>query len=377
LNSSRKIKLCFLANAASSHTAKWANHFCLKGYEVHLVSFEDPHGTSPEVLFHKLGSRRNSTLRYFTAARELRHIIRATQPDLVHAHYAAGYGTLGRLARFHPYIVSVWGSDVFEVPARSPLHKVLIRANLAYADHVCSTSHFMAEQARKLYRGPITVTPFGVDCSKFAPSGRDPAQDELVIGTVKSLEEAYGVEYLIKSFAILAAKYRGSRKLRLVIAGDGALRHKLRKLAQDCGIDGMAEFMGQVPHKDVPAVLNRFSIFVAPSVFETFGVAVLEASSCALPVVVSDAEGLSEVVRDGKTALIAPRRDVAATAEAISALIENPRLRRELGDGGRQFVLTNYEWSHTAAEMERVYQSTAEIRGNRDVPLDQTATLQA
>ena len=342
------------------------------------MSFEGPQGVSPEVLSHRLGSRRGSPLRYFSAARELRQIIRAIQPDLVHAHYAAGYGTLGRLTRFHPYIVSVWGSDVFEVPARSPAHRLLIRANLACADHVCSTSHFMAEQARKFYRGPITVTPFGVDCSKFAPQpDRVRAQDQLVIGTVKSLEEAYGVEYLIKSFAILAVKYGTSRKLRLVIAGDGALRRKLRKLANDSGIGAMTEFLGPVPHKDVPAVLNRFSIFVVPSVFETFGVAVLEASSCALPVVVSDAEGLSEVIRDRKTALIAPRRDAAATAEAISQLIENPELRCELGDGGRKFVLANYEWSQTAARMERVYQSLAGRNGNHNVALDQGATLHA
>ena len=195
LLNSRKIKICFLANATSSHTEKWANHFCVKGHEVHLVSFEDPQGVSPEVFFHKLRTRRNSSVRYFTAARDLRQIIRAIQPDLVHAHYAAGYGTLGRLARFHPYIVSVWGSDVFEVPARSVVHRLLIKANLACADHVCSTSHFMAAQARKFYRGPITITPFGVDCNKFAPRpNRDDAQNDLVIGTVKSLEEAYGVE---------------------------------------------------------------------------------------------------------------------------------------------------------------------------------------
>jgi glycosyltransferase involved in cell wall biosynthesis len=236
----------------------------------------------------------------------------------------------------------------------------------------------MAAQARKFCHGPITVTPFGVDCRKFAPQpDRILLQDDLVIGTVRSLEETYGVEYLIKSFAILASKYQASLKLRLVIAGDGVLRHQLRKLANDCGVGTMTEFLGPVPHNEIPAVLNRFSIFVAPSVFETFGVALLEASACALPVVASDAEGLSEVVRDRKTALIAPRRDAAATAEAISLLIDDPQLRRELGESGRKFVLTNYEWFETAGRMERLYQSMMERKENREMALDQTVTLQA
>ena len=378
LNSSGKIKLCFLANSTSSHTAKWVNHFEHKGYEVHLVSFEDPRGISSGVFFHKLRSRWNSAFRYFTAGSQLRSVIRAIQPDLIHAHYAAGYGTLGRLAGFSPCVMSVWGSDVYEVPARSPAHWLLIRKNLACADHVCSTSHFMAEQTRKFYSGPITVTPFGVDCRKFAPrADRALSQDEFVIGTVRSLEETYGVEYLIKAFAILARKYQDSRKLRLVIAGDGALKHKLRKLANDCGVGEMTEFLGIVPHDDIPTVLNRFSIFVAPSIFETFGVAVLEASACALPVVVSDAGGLREVIQADETALIVPKRNAAATADAISVLIENPQRRCELGDAGREFVLANYEWCETASRMERLYQSMTELKEDRTLALDQTVTLQA
>ena len=90
--------------------------------------------------------------------------------------------------------------------------------------------------------------------------------------------------------------------------------------------------MGAVPHKDVPRYLNQMDIYVAASRLdsESFGVAVLEASACELPVVVSNAGGLPEVVEDGVTGYIAPKEDVAATATAIGKLIASSAERDRL-----------------------------------------------
>jgi glycosyltransferase involved in cell wall biosynthesis len=332
---SRLPRICYLANAGSSHTAKWVNHFCARGHEVHVISFEDPRGITDRAFVHKLRARTSSNLRYFTASGQVKRIIEQIQPSLLNAHYAAGYGTLGRLSRFHPYILSVWGSDVFDVPLKSLLHRLLIKRNLASADEIGSSNHQVHEPK------------------------------EFVIGTVKSLEEKYGIEYLIRCFALLVAKYRGARKLRLVIAGDGCLRGKLSRLAKECGVEELTEFLGAVPHDRVPEVLNRFSVFVALSILdsESFGVAVVEASACGLPVVISDVPGMGEVVTDGITGLIVPRRDALAAAEAISTLIENERVRQEMGLAGREFVMKNYEWSENAGRMERLYRFVLERCG--------------
>jgi glycosyltransferase involved in cell wall biosynthesis len=364
------MRLCYVANASNPHTGKWVNHFCSKGSEVHLVSFEEPRGIAGGVFVHKLRTRWASSLRYFTVADQLRRIIKEIRPDLLHAHYAAGYGTLARLARFHPYVLSVWGSDVFEVPAKSPLHRALIKKNLVSADRVCSTSQFMADHTRQYYDGPIDLTPFGVDCDKFKPSTNGTSdQEEIVIGTVKSLDEKYGINYLIESFALLVEKYRGPQKLRLVIAGEGVLKEELQGLAKKLGVGEVTEFLGFVSNSEVPKLLHSFSVFVAVSVLdsETFGVAVVEASACGLPVVVSDVGGLRETVRNGITGFMVRRRDAGATAEAIGALVNNETLRREFGAAGRRLVQDNYEWSENASRMERLYETLVQP-GNRVNP---------
>jgi glycosyltransferase involved in cell wall biosynthesis len=217
----------------------------------------------------------------------------------------------------------------------------------------------MADHTRRYFKGPIRLTPFGVDSGRFKPANESGTPQEIVVGTVKALDEKYGIDYLIKSFALVTARHKGPRKMRLVIAGEGAEEEKLKGLARELGMEEITEFLGFVPNHDIPKLLNGFSVFVAVSVLdsETFGVAVVEASASGLPVVVSNVGGLGEVVRNGVTGLVVPRRDVEATAKAIASLVENENLRRELGAAGRKFVMQNYEWSENASRMERVYES--------------------
>src|SRR5262249_25052207 len=153
--------------------------------------------------------------------------------------------------------------DVFDFPQMSPLHRYLIAKNLASAELVCSTSHVMAQYTSQYYSGDIFITPFGVDCAQFSPDRVTIDDSEFVVGTIKSLEDKYGIDYLIRAFAIVKAQYTGKRKLRLVIGGEGSKQKDLKELASSCGISRETTFLGFVPHKDVPRILNTFSAFVA------------------------------------------------------------------------------------------------------------------
>ena len=89
---------------------------------------------------------------------------------------------------------------------------------------------------------------------------------------------------------------------------------------------------------------------------ESFGVAILEASSCELPVVVSSVGGLPEVVEDQKTGFIVPKEDAEAGASAILKLTQDSSLRKQMGREGRKIVLKKYKWSDNVTHMEQVYQ---------------------
>lgn len=352
-----------LANAGSIHTIRWANALAARDWTVHLVSLEPPlDGLDERVALHRPPG--SPPAGYFLNAPYVRRLLRAMRPDLVHAHYVSGYGTLGALAAPSPLIVSVWGSDIYEFPERSPLHRWLVSRNLARATLVMSTSEAMAARTRQFTDREVGITPFGIDLERFRPKGVESpfAPSDIVIGTVKSLAPRYGIEYLIRAFGIVRRR-RPELPLKLLVVGGGPQEGELRRLADALQISDHTVFAGSVDHRRAADFHNMLSIAVFPSEQESFGVSVLEASASEKPVVVSNVGGLPEVVEDGVTGLVVRPRDPAATAEAIDRLVLDPALRLRMGRAGRERVARLYAWEHCVDLMLGYYERVALRRG--------------
>lgn len=357
------LKIAFLAGQNSIHTVRWVNAMVDKVSELHLLTMHQPSDPiNDRVKIHNLPYP--APHGYLLNSKPLKKLLADIQPDLLHVHYASGYGTLGRLSGYHPLLLSVWGSDVYDFPATSFLHRALVAANLKDADWVCSTSEVMAQQTKSLGADipNLSITPFGIDLDKFRPLPSLRDNNYLTIGTVKRLTPKYGVDILIKAFAqarktAIANYPELATKLRLTIVGDGTQRTELENLAKQLQIAEITNFVGAVPHQQVPEYLNQLDIYVAASRLdsESFGVAVLEASACGLPVVVSDAGGLPEVVQNKVTGYIAPKENVTATAEAILKLMLEESDRASMGAAGRQLVIDRYVWQENVELMREIY----------------------
>jgi glycosyltransferase involved in cell wall biosynthesis len=367
------LKVVILAPANSVHTHRWVEALHRRGHHITLVSQHDPGEWRPPTAVRMYRLPHSGALGYFRNAPRWRRLLRELEPDLVSAHYASGYGTTSAIVGFRPTLLSVWGTDVFEFPFASPWHRALLRFNLRRASRIASTSRIMAARVQRLEPAvrPVFVTPFGVDCDRFRP-GRPAALPYLTVGTVKTLDQRYGVDLLIRAFArlqqddALTATAVASR-LRLLLVGTGAELERLRALADEICEPGTVDFAGPARHDDVPSWLARLDVYVAASRYESFGVAVVEASACGVPVVVSDVGGLPEVVRDGETGLVVPCEDVDALALAIKRLVLDGEWRRRLGAAGREFVCANYDWEHCVDVMEAAYRATIAASSHGDV----------
>lgn len=363
------MKVLLLSDAYSIHTIKWAKSLSKKGIEIAIFSLNynenegNPyqHNNNIKVYYcvDKNAKKRSSgfaKISYLKALPRLKQVIKEFKPDIVHAHYASSYGLLGALSGFNPYIISVWGSDVFDFPNISFLHKMVIKYNLSKADKILSTSKVMAIETNKYTDKEIVVTPFGIDLDKFKPLKVNSLFDknDIVIGTVKTLEEKYGIEYLIKAFAIVKDKHKYF-PLKLLIVGAGSLSTALKKLTYDLGIEKDTVFTGKIAHELVPFYDNMLSVSVSVSNSESFGVAVIEASACGKPVVVSDVGGLPEVVKDGITGIVVPPRNPEKTAEAIEKLVLDDSMRKQMGATGREHVAKFYDWNKNVEQMVDIY----------------------
>ncbi|MFY1896627.1 glycosyltransferase [Achromobacter xylosoxidans] len=363
------MRIALLAPAHSIHTIRWANGLAERGVDTHVLSLTSQDDAyDPRVSLHKLpwGSPQG----YLLAAPALRCALRAIAPDLLNTHYATGYGTLARLAGFAPSLLSAWGSDIYAFPYKSGLHRRVLRGNLDRATAVAVTGRAMARQVRQFTDRPVHITPFGIDTERFSPAPHDNTADApIVIGTVKGLETTYGIDILLRAFAELVAALEHdapavARRLTLKIYGSGSQAQALQDMARDLGIAGRTQFLGHIAHSEVPAALRELDVYVALSRMDSFGVAILEACACGIPVVVSDADGPAEIVIDDVTGYVVPRLDAGAAAARLRQLVLDPALRQRLGTAGRMHVQMHYSWQASLDSMLSAYQDT--LRQHRD-----------
>lgn len=361
-----KNKIVLLSNANSIHTIQWAKYLVELDIDIHVVSQQPmspnfPKNISVTILPY------NGFIGYFLNVLPLKKILEEIKPDLINVHYASGYGTTARLVNFHPYVLSVWGSDVFEFPYRSFLHKFLLKKNLQVADVIASTSHSMAVQTKLFVsnKRSIEITPFGVDLKKFdlRKKSYKPDSEILVIGTVKTMKHVYGIDILLNALSILYKKLESQssaicQKLQFRIVGGGEDIDELKRLTIELGIQHLTTFVGAVPHEKVPEELSKLDIYVALSRRESFGVAVIEAQAMGLPVIVSNVGGLPEVVQDGVTGFVVQSENPQQAAEMLEKLIFDVELRKSMSLKGQQFVCSYFSWQACAKKMAQVYQNT-------------------
>lgn len=355
-----------LSNGGSIHTKRWVKALSERGLEICLFCLNNSDDSfylamdNVKVVNyhyqHHSSSFKESILQrkeFFKVVKVVRQIITDFRPDILHAHYAVDYGSIGAAVGFHPYIISVWGSDVYGDPKLSFTSKLALRYKLRKADLILSTSHVMAEETAKYTSKDIEITPFGVDTAMFAPNAKEP-RNTIVIGTVKTLAPVYGIDTLIRAFAIVVSR-NPEVKTHLFIVGEGSQKNDLERLASELGIADRVVFKGRIANHELPAIYNQFDVAVFLSQKESFGVAAVEAMACECPVVTSDAEGFTEIVENDETGFIVPKQNPDIAATAIYKLIANPALRKKMGKKARQRVKSLYDWEKNVDQMIDIY----------------------
>ena len=339
--------LCLVAPANNYHTKKWAGWFSQRNYAVHVISFV--YDSIPGVTVHYIdtGSSADandaSKLRYLLHAGDIKRIVAEIRPDIISVHYASSYGTVTALSGIKRYVLSVWGSDIYDFPNRSILHKLLLRFSLRKAAYLFSTSEAMAKEASKYTKKHFYLTPFGVDTDLFSPEKRDRANQEFVVGSVKGLSCTYGMEYLVRAVAMIKREHP-EIPIHLRIAGKGPDGPALKLLARECGIEDITAWLGFISQDEAAKEWANMDVAVIPSLSESFGVSAVEAQACGIPVIITDLPGLMESTKPGLTSIVVPKKDARALSNAIVALYRDTERRNSLGNAGRSFVKEKYEY---------------------------------
>ncbi|MFN2446059.1 MAG: glycosyltransferase [Vicinamibacterales bacterium] len=295
----------------------------------------------------------------FTA---LLRVLRDRRADLVHMH---GYGatTFGRLCAWRLGIPAILHEHANHTDTPW-FQKVADRLLARHTDLAIAVSRSTAEfttRARLIPAERTKIVYLGAPLDEFARL-RSPDEvadarralgvpaDVVAIGTVTRLMPSKGNQFLVAAAPLVLEKHPHAR---FYVIGEGELQTTLEAQARALGLGDRFVFTGF--QRDVAAVLSALDIVVFPSLWEGTPLTVFETLAIGRPIVATDADGLLDVLSDGRDASVVPKGDAVRLAGAISRLIEHPPLAQSLAREARH-TGAKYDIAVFVRKMERLYE---------------------
>ena len=316
-----------------------------RGVDATFAGLDDLDGWDPQPFYDEL-ERCGVPFTRTTSTRRLRSSFAGA--DIVHTHLVHA-DLLGALLSGRRTIVSTkHNDDPFR--ARLPFRLVERALTRRAARVICITEalrRFNVERVG-LPAAKLDIVHYGMDepPAAWAPNELE-LPDGKIVAAVARLEPQKGLDLAIEALAGIDAT--------LVVLGVGPEQARLEELAREHSVRLMLP--GRVG--DVAAVLRRADVLVHPARWEGFGLALLEAMLCALPVVATRVSSIPEIVADGETGLLVPPDDPSALAAALSRVLADPG---ELGDAGLRRARAEFSVAKMAERTLDVYTASSDAR---------------
>lgn len=290
-------------------------------------------------------------------------LLRRERPDIIHAFlFWANLACrlVGRLLH-----VKIRLSSYHDVAVRRIWHQLIPdRLTMPWTHAIVCCSEAVCRSVRAQLGGEekkyVTI-PFGVDVDRHVGAGSLQRRDlglreELaVLGTVcRLVEPKKGLGILLQAVARFRERLP-SPGLQLLIVGEGPAYQSLREQSERLGIAPWVVFAGV--RRDIPALLPLLDIFVLPSLYEGFGIAILEAMAAGRPVIATETGGIPEVVIHRETGLLVPPGNPEALADAIQWVLSHPEDAKALGARGRERAYKHFSIEAVVRQHEALYET--------------------
>jgi glycosyltransferase involved in cell wall biosynthesis len=299
------------------------------------------------------------------------------RPDVVHADWWT-YGIAAQLAANHHGVPTVHsftavGSVQRRRQNRDAVSENRMRMEKVLARNASWVTASCSEDVDDLVRfgrprGRMSILGRGVDTDAFAVDGPIASRTERdrIVVVARNLLPHKNIDLLIRAMATVP-------DAELLVIG-GPPRSELRRHAEACrlhrlAVDGAVadrvHFTGFVPAADMPALMRSADVLVCPSAYEPFGVPVVEAMACGVPVVASSAGGMVDTVVHDVTGLLVSSVSPVTLGQAIRNVLRQGVLRRGMGLAGRARATSRYAWDRVARDSAVVYDRLVTPGGQR------------
>ncbi|MFW9871375.1 MAG: glycosyltransferase family 4 protein [Candidatus Thorarchaeota archaeon] len=292
---------------------------------------------------------------------QLAMLIRSLQPDIIHAH--------STYVIFNRVILNLRTSSELKIPVVVTVHglpKPLILpdgkettdydefVSFFAFDSVFAVSENVAEALKKHleseFHEKVRTIYSGIDLSVFRPLPDIEKQWDLAF--MGRLESMKSVDLFPEMLSILKSKLPD---LKMMMTGEGSLKDWLFSEFDERGVSSMVEYLGVVETEKVPVLINKSRVFIYPSRQEPFGLSIVEAMACGVPVLTTDVFGPREIVKHNYDGIAVPPDDVTALADAVELLMKDSELRRRIASNALKSVKEKYDIKQYANQLVDIY----------------------
>lgn len=308
------------------------------------------------------------------SALKVAQFARENRIDIIHAHVARDYPLAALTASRSGDIPLVLTRHVL-----FPLKKIH-RLTLRRVARVIAVSQAVAESVRAqaiFDERKLTVIHNGIDVEKFNRKREERLSAETAsgekrkrprVGMIGHLAPIKGHEDFIRAAAIVCAR---RDDVEFIIAGEdksrtGENRLTIEKLIEESSLSQRVRLLGWVD--DVANLLPTLDLFVSPSRSEPFGLSIIEAMAAGVPVIATSSEGAREIIEADKTGCLIPIFDTEALANAVSALLDDPKMRERLAANAFREVSERFSLDRMVEKTEQIYHEVLKRPQSRSDP---------
>ena len=304
------------------------------------------------------GHRNLRTLRWLEVCLQFRDM----HFDIIHCHFGPNGNIGAALKAIDPHAKLVTTFHGFDTRMYPRIHgEDVYRRLFVQADLFTANTSFTKQQVIKLGcdESKIAILPVGLRIERFAFQTRTltPGQPVRIL-TIGRLVEKKGHEYVLRALAQVGRKHDN---IFYTIAGDGPMQDSMRSLVAELHLNNV-EFVGELAEDAILELYRQAHLFALASVTAADGdqegqaLVLQEAQACGIPVISTIHNGIPDGVMDGQSGFLVPEKDVAALADKLQYLIENPELWESMGRQGRSFVEKHYDIKMLNKRLVRMYE---------------------
>ncbi|TAJ12115.1 glycosyltransferase [Marinilabiliaceae bacterium JC017] len=351
----RVMKILFVSPGNFTHIEPYLEFFSKKGHIVGFLALSETELHSDswrtfEPVLLKFGK-----FQYLLTTLYRKKLVKAFNPDIVHAHYATSGGLCGCLLGLHPLVVTAHGTDLTE-GKDSILWRPLLKRIFRFSDSINVVSSGLAKMAQELGvpENKLLEVNVGIDMKtfRFEKSSKDGKKRSLKMVTTRRFEPVYNHQFILEALRLVDQR---NLDFQMTFIGGGPLKNGLEKAYADLVEKGKVVFMGQVINSELPGILIEHDVYLSASLWDGSSLSLIEALASGLFPIVSNIPANQAWVTDNINGFLHELREPLDLANKILTYKENISAFSQVLSMNRELVENKGNRITNMRKLEKLY----------------------